>query len=146
MIAIAGESATAISGVAIAIASTRRVSVRESTTSGDDSSTTGNSVMLPIDQSETTSSRAATAAAIGSRSGNRKATSTCRRTPVCRPKRVFGDCAQARARRDDGNERRQCHIGGRSAHIAEPRGERVPGGRAAWDLQGIAEMAWKSWA
>src|ERR1700722_4390138 len=79
-IAIAGESTAMMTGTAIASARMRRACWRAIVTLADDSSATGNSVMLPIDHSDTTSSLAATAAAIGSTSGRTKARSTSRRS------------------------------------------------------------------
>ncbi len=70
--AIAGDSAASTMGTAIASPRMRRRSGRAIVTCADDNSTTGNSVMLPIDHSDTISSWAATAAAIGSRSGKQE--------------------------------------------------------------------------
>ncbi len=67
-------------GAAIASIKMRRKPVRVIVTRADDSSATGKSVMLPIDQSDTISSLAATAAPIGSTSGSRKASRTRRRS------------------------------------------------------------------
>src|ERR1700749_4174314 len=66
-------------GSAIAMARMRILPARGSVTSGDDSSTTGSSVMVEIVQIGITSSRAMTAAASGNTSGNAKAMTTVRR-------------------------------------------------------------------
>src|SRR5277367_3587494 len=77
--ATTGAAATQTTGTAIAMARMRIAAARGSVTSGDDSTTTGSSVMLAMAQSETTFSLAMTAARSGSRNGTTKATTTVRR-------------------------------------------------------------------
>src|SRR5215472_12056520 len=80
--AITGESTSATSGTAIASARIRRAMTRVTTTCGDDSRTTGSSVMLPIAHNDTIAAPAAIAAMTGNRSGAANAISARRRSPA----------------------------------------------------------------